>query len=256
MTASPVPAFICVACEADAGLHIGRRDGYDVFRCFDCDSTWRTAKLGHTSTERGKYQGRAYHWDYQLARGTSPFDERWDHDYEVAKMRLAVIAEIRRPMIGAMLFDVGCSNGAFVAAANDAGYRAYGMDVSGDIIQSAVQRRPDLQGRYLVGDQLPIGGLSLITYHDVLEHVADPFAVIERAAAHLLHGGMLVIESPDPQHPDAILAGAAAKHIKPVEHTMLLSERVWRKLCESAHLTVLDVRRPVEQKLAVYAVRE
>lgn len=255
MTNAQPKTFICFACEADAGVYLGRRDGYDVFRCLDCDSTWRTPKLGHTSTERGKYTGRAYHWDFQTAKGVAPFDERWEHDYGVAKLRLAAIAEVRPSLAGATLFDVGCSNGAFVAAANDAGYRAFGMDVSTDIIRWAKEKRPDIKGHYLVGDSLPIGGLGVVTYHDVLEHVADPFAVIEHVARRLAPGGLLVIESPDPEHPDAIIAGIGAKHIKPIEHTMLLSECVWRSLCTSAGLTVIDVRRPVEQKLAVYAVR-
>lgn len=254
--------FICVACAADAAVLLGRRDGYDVFECCECVSQWRTPLLGHvpvpgaTVSEASKYSGDWYHFAHQEMKGEPDYSTRFDHDYAVGQMRTRIIAELYSPRPDHRLVDVGCSNGGFVMAALDAGYNAFGIDPSAAMIDWAIRRKSELVGRVHQGDALPWSGCGVITYHDVLEHVRDPFVVIQDAAQRLAFNGVLVIETPDPACDEARAAGIHGKHIKPREHTMLLPEDVWRQMLRAAGLTVVMVATPVRQKLAIYARRE
>lgn len=257
--------FICPCCGVRAVKYLGERDGYDVFRCdgsngIGCDKvngcwyTYRTPMMGHTLSERDKYVGRRYHWNYQETKEVPTFEDRFDHDYNVAKMRLNIIKSYRNPRTDVALVDVGCSNGAFVKAACDEGYNAFGVDLSEDVVSMA-KKRTGLTVRFQVGEMLPLYGLTIVTYHDVLEHLIDPYAALRRTADHMMVGGLLVVEAPDPAHPDAVEAGLWAKHTKPYEHTMLLPESGWREMLTAAGYSVKTVMRPVAQKLAIYATR-
>ena len=93
---------------------------------------------------------------------------------------------------------------------------------------------------------------DVITWHDVLEHVADPFAEIRHSAHYLAPNGYLVIEAPDPACGEAIRDGIAFRHIKPLEHRHLLSADTWMDMCKAAGLIAVHRSTPVPTKLAVY----
>ena len=134
-------------------------DGYDVFQCQSdqCRLIWRTPMLGHvrigntkySPRERDKFSAMFYHDTFCTQKGLKPFADpvKWQQDYDVAKARLELIAKVVRPSIVVSLLDVGCSNGAFVAAALDAGYNAFGNDAGEEIIEWAKSHDKRLQKR-------------------------------------------------------------------------------------------------------------
>jgi len=104
--------------------------------------------------------------------------------------------------------DIGCATGFFLAEAETRGWQAEGVDVSEFAVQYArdqvgVSAR---QGDLLRMD-LPAGAYDLVTMWDVIEHVPDPMAFIERAAALLRSGGVFVLATPDVDSLPARLTG-------------------------------------------------
>ena len=106
--------------------------------------------------------------------------------------------------------DVGTAGGAFVAAARAFDVDAIGIEPSAYV----VSRAPSELHAYLRSGF--IDGLDaeerfqVISYWDVLEHVADPRAEILAAKKHLVPAGFLVLNLPMIDTPSARLLGRSA----------------------------------------------
>lgn len=184
------------------------------------------------------------------------FAERFEHDRSVAEARLKKLSEYRT-LRGLLLLDVGCGNGAFVAAALSVGMHAYGIDLGEPLLDWAMETHPQLTGRLLVATDPPRHKQpwDIVTYHDSLEHMVDPYSVLCRAARTIAPRGLLVIEAPDPTCPEAEADPLAWRHTKPAEHTMLLSPSGWRSMLRAAGFKPVASFSPIPQKLAIYSER-
>jgi SAM-dependent methyltransferase len=98
---------------------------------------------------------------------------------------------------GARVLDVGCGVGQVVARLTDAGYEAYGVDVSEPNIERARKFCPRCQ--LYDGRKLPFSNafFSSVGALNVLEHVDEPEAFIKELVRVVCIGGRLVISSPN-----------------------------------------------------------
>jgi SAM-dependent methyltransferase len=96
---------------------------------------------------------------------------------------------------GARVLDVGCGNGAFLSAITEEGYPARGVDVSEESARLCRERGLDaVAGDFLT---MPLGGpYDAATFWDVMEHLRQPAAFLERAREVLVPGGALVLKIP------------------------------------------------------------
>jgi 2-polyprenyl-3-methyl-5-hydroxy-6-metoxy-1,4-benzoquinol methylase len=93
------------------------------------------------------------------------------------------------------VLDLGCGTGAWLARLHDAHFN----DLTG------IDRKPDnfaAQARFICADldragQIELGKYDLITAIEIIEHVANPEALIALAAAHLEPNGWLVVTTPN-----------------------------------------------------------
>jgi 2-polyprenyl-3-methyl-5-hydroxy-6-metoxy-1,4-benzoquinol methylase len=102
------------------------------------------------------------------------------------------------PKQGRML-DVGCSVGYFASAALAAGWNVVGIEPSRWAADVAWQENPQMEihcGLFEEVD-LPLHSFDCITMWDVLEHVADPLAILIRAASLLKPAGYLFLNVPN-----------------------------------------------------------
>ena len=95
------------------------------------------------------------------------------------------------------LLDVGCAHGWFLRAAQDAGYLGLGIEPDLHIAQQAIDAGLDVR----VGsfpDALPEGArFDIITFHDVLEHLANLPAIAAACRAALNRQGLLAVTLPN-----------------------------------------------------------
>jgi SAM-dependent methyltransferase len=133
------------------------------------------------------------------------------------------------------LLDVGCGDGAFLARAEERGWAVVGLETSPEAAARArASTRGTIIGAPLEQATLP-DGLDVVTFWDCLEHLADPFAALQRVAARLRPGGLVAITMPN-------AAGAEAR---------LWAER-WRYLDLARyghlhHFTPRSLRRLLER---------
>jgi len=105
--------------------------------------------------------------------------------------------------------DVGCGSGGALGVANALGWKVAGIEVD----EAAAAKARRFTDELHVGDVLTApfapGRFDVVTAFHVLEHVADPVAVIRRALAWLAPGGLLIIEVPNVGGAGAAIFGKA-----------------------------------------------
>ena len=141
---------------------------------------------------------------------------------------------------GGSALDVGCAAGFCLLALRELGFDAHGVEVSEAIASYAREQ--------LGFDTLHIGTLDdapyddatfdLITMWDVIEHVADPGALLRTARSLLKPEGLLVVET---QNIDSLFARALGPrwhHYKHEEHIYHFTPESLRRLLGDAGFKV------------------
>lgn len=111
------------------------------------------------------------------------------------------------PAAGRTLLDVGAYIGVFVEVAAAVGWAAQGVEPSEWAAAEAQRRGLNVQIGTLETARLPEASFDVVTLWDVIEHVVDPAAELDRARRLLRPGGWLVVHTMDIDAPVARLMG-------------------------------------------------
>jgi 2-polyprenyl-3-methyl-5-hydroxy-6-metoxy-1,4-benzoquinol methylase len=144
---------------------------------------------------------------------------------------------------GGRLLDVGASAGFFVEQALDAGFDAYGVELSNEAVSSA---SPRVRERLTVGD---VNALALevttpfdvVTAFDLIEHVFDPVRFLQEIRRVARPGALLVITTPDVGHVLRHVLRARWPMFQPMQHTVLFSRRGLRLALTRAGFSDIEI---------------
>lgn len=120
---------------------------------------------------------------------------------------LRQLERIIGPAGGRRLLDVGAYIGVFVEVAAAAGWQAEGVEPSLWAAAAARQRGLAVHTGTLATAGLAEGSFDVVTMWDVIEHLPDPAAELERARCLLRPGGWLIVHTMDFGAPIARLMG-------------------------------------------------
>lgn len=111
----------------------------------------------------------------------------------LAAARAELIPPASRP--GAVLVDLACGGGLLAPAVGDLGYHHVGVDLTASGLRVATRRGV----RAVCGDvtRVPLvdAVADVVVAGEILEHVADPVAVLDEAARLLRPGGTLILDT-------------------------------------------------------------
>jgi 2-polyprenyl-3-methyl-5-hydroxy-6-metoxy-1,4-benzoquinol methylase len=137
------------------------------------------------------------------------------------------------------VLDVGCAAGYFLRVMRDEGHDVFGVELSAAIARHA---RSELGNERIhvgtLGDlpagspHFAAGSFDLVTMWDVVEHVADPQALLRQAHQLLKPDGTLVIETQNVDSAFAILLGRRWHHYKHEEHLYHFNPETVTKLLQ------------------------
>ncbi len=143
------------------------------------------------------------------------------------------------------LLQVGCGHGLLLDEARRRGYRVEGVELSIEAARYA-RERLGLTVRETAIEDAELEGerYDAILLVDVLEHLDDPVAVLERLLAVLAPDGALLIVTPDPTSLMARAAGSRWWCYLPA-HCCLIPRRTLRELIGARGMEVVEDVRSV-----------
>ncbi len=141
---------------------------------------------------------------------------------------------------GGRLLEVGCGHGLLLDEAVKLGYEVTGLEPARAAAAHARERYGlEVREHTLEDSSLTAERFDVIVMADVLEHLEDPCAALDRCTALLADGGVLLVVTPDPSSVTARLAGARWWGLLPA-HVCLLPHRTLLELLVGRGLLVAE----------------
>ena len=196
----------------------------DLFVCQECGTVQQPELLARANL----------HDLYREMRDDAYLDE--ERGRRAAARRLLDL--VGRRVSGGRLLDAGCGHGLLLDEARARGFEVVGLEISRHAAAHA--RGMGLEVLEVPLEEFvvpPEGRFDAIVLADVIEHLADPQAALDRCVELLRPGGVLCVVTPDPASAVARLAGSRWWGFLPA-HTFLLPRRTLRELLSARGLVV------------------
>lgn len=172
--------------------------------------------------------------------GAGYFDERgWvgDPTSDSSYMHACWAEVAQRLGAPGRLLDIGCATGAFIAAALQDGWDAWGLEYSEAAAARAAKAGLKVKAGTLAGGAFEGEAFDAISAWHVVEHLIDPVADLRDMRNLARPGATLVVETPNVRSIGALVKGDRWAQIRPPEHinffdrralTEALSKAGWR----------------------------
>jgi glycosyltransferase involved in cell wall biosynthesis/2-polyprenyl-3-methyl-5-hydroxy-6-metoxy-1,4-benzoquinol methylase len=213
-------------------------------RCDVCSTlmskSFPSADVTAITDEDADFYGRKYWLDHQVDElGLASIVERSQSDLlDRCRWWLAQLLEFRLPPAG--LLELGCSHGAFLALAEQVGFRVTGLELSPWVVGFARSSfGVDVRIGPIERQGFQSGSFDVICLFDVLEHLQDPVQTLECCAQALSSNGILVVQTPQYPFPTDFGELQERRHpflqmMLPDEHFFLFSEESAKRLVREA----------------------
>ncbi len=186
---------------------------FELRRCTNCGSAVTVGGEAAAMHESGAYRAG----DPRLYRLVRPLLVSLD------RRRLALLsAHVAAP---ARLLDAGAGRGRFVASARAAGYDAFGIEPSARGADAAAGIGAPVARVSIEQASIQDGSLDVVTLWHVLEHLEDPGDALDRIAAWLRPGGLLLVGVPNIASLQARIGGERWYHLDVPRHRVHFTER-------------------------------
>ena len=137
------------------------------------------------------------------------------------------------------LLDVGCGPGLLLDEARRRAYDVLGLELSTASVRHARDELGLPVESQALADYGANGGFDVIVLADVIEHLDDVPAGLDRCRELLAPGGTLCVVTPDPSSRTARLVGGGWWGYVPA-HTFLLPRATLRRLLTDRGLTIVS----------------
>lgn len=180
----------CDHCGCDQSDVALEASPWTLRSCADCGFVFTSPRLSDAALAsiyaEEYYENAETYAEQQIL---SPSDDH-RHLAQTARKRLG-----RRPTGTLTSMDIGCGGGRLVAAFQDAGFNAAGVEPSEATVRAARQAGRDVR----VSDisELPDQSYDCVTAIHVLEHVPSPKQFMQHAYRICRPGGLCIIEVPN-----------------------------------------------------------
>ena len=227
----------CELCGSTDQSRLYEVDGYPVVRCRDCGLVF----VGRVPTqeELAALYDESYYED-SATPGYAGYGDAETRKRHHDRTLLEEIESYRNP--GRML-EIGCAYGYFLDEARRRGWSVRGIEPSGHAAREA-RERFGLEVSEVPFTEQPVQAESLdaIVLWDVIEHLPDPRATVERARQGLVPGGVLALSTGNVESLAARLHGADWSLMTPPWHQFYFSPQTLQRLLDGEGFEVLRVR--------------
>ncbi|HEY7500980.1 MAG TPA: class I SAM-dependent methyltransferase [Vicinamibacterales bacterium] len=230
-------AVPCAICGGTESARLFDKMGYAIARCVRCGLVYANPRAPHEKI-LARYS-RDYFWkEYLPSLGVT--DGRFDLEH-FDRRHSAMLAMMAGATSGRRLLEVGCGAGFFLKAAERAGWRVQGIELSDEAARFAIDRlQLPIRRERAESAPIPPASFDVAAMFDVIEHLFDPAAVVAAISRALVPGGTLVISTPNFESISRFALGLDWAVLSPLEHVYYFTEDSLRRLLSAAGFA--DVR--------------
>lgn len=228
----------CIICGYQDSDHIFTKNGFDIVRCRHCQLVFVARQPGMDEIKDIYSFNHNYHIEFADWGRHPAAEARADRHVDYLQKHKAA----------GRVLDVGCSAGFFLDRAQQAGWEAFGVELSEDTAAVARHRFGlDVRVGTLADDLFSPGSFDTITLWDVIEHLKDPASALVAAKRLLKDDGILLLETPNIEGLFPRLSYKVAAlldywpHPGPPYHLFEFSSRTIEKLLEKAGLRMIEL---------------
>jgi 2-polyprenyl-3-methyl-5-hydroxy-6-metoxy-1,4-benzoquinol methylase len=226
----------CGIAKADALFNgVDRLHGFEgkfrYVRCAQCGLIYMSPQI--TLDELGVY----YPQNYQPHNAKGNAKSKKDARLPIRKDLLAIISADSR------VLDVGCGSGQFLALLRDrTNCKAYGLDLSENAVKTAseVHGLDVFQGT-ISDAPYEHGFFDVITAWSYIEHVNDPFSVLQKICTLLKPQGYLLLKTPNASSFNARVFKEKWYHLDCPRHLFLFSPKTLTAMLNKAAFEVQGI---------------
>ena len=220
----------CAVCGGSAPKPFLRKFDLWISRCERCGFLFSNPRLNREDIWK-RYSAAYFRDEYLPALGVrnGQYDLAFfDRRYEPM---LRLIS--REVFVADHLLEIGAGAGFFGKAAERAGWRVSGIEVSPEAVAFA-RERLGLDVRSEAAEQMsfPPASFDAAVMFDVIEHLLDPRRALEAVRDVLRPGGLLVVTTPNIHALSRLGLGRQWAVLSPAEHLSYFSEATLRPLLE------------------------
>lgn len=210
----------CNTCGADDYQVMAYAAEWPIGKCSQCGTVYVNPVPVFAANDEFSEMSKGFQYTRFMHDAISP--AILAHDGQQLQAQMARIVELtgtRWPRIN--FLDVGCGSGASVKAASDAGWQATGVDIDPQLIAAGKRQFDvDLRCTPLLQAGFADEQFHFVRLRDVIEHLPDPFDVLQEIKRILKPGGVLLLATPNQEGlPTRIRhwLGKAPGHVATVE---------------------------------------
>jgi SAM-dependent methyltransferase len=209
----------CPACNSAAARSKGQKKGFDILSCKSCGTLY-TAEVPGNLLE---------HY----------YDEYYDEEHLALPAFIVqrldeIVAGFQSYRQTNRFLDIGSGGGSLLEAARRAGWTAEGVEVSRTAVEHVRTLGFKVHWGELEGANYPANHFDVVTASEVIEHVADPQAMLKEIARILRPGGVLWATTPHGRGVSARALGLHWEAVIPPNHLQLFSTKGVRMLLDKA----------------------
>ena len=165
----------CNACGADAFRQLSSVGEWNIGTCGKCGLIYLNPAPFFDPTPEFSAMSKGFQYTRYMHEQISP--KIFDYESEQLRIQQQEIHRLTGQALQAVRYlEIGCGSGASVRAAADLGWKATGIDIDPELIQTGVkQHGADLRCTPLMQGGFGDGSFEFIRLRDVIEHLPDPF---------------------------------------------------------------------------------
>ena len=231
----------CNLCGSQDARILFHKNGTDFLQCRQCRLEW-VHPLPDMEEMRELYSSPSYYHTENISLyGYSDYVRNKHLYINLFNRRLDEILVYTNGQRGRLL-DVGCATGVLLELARLRGWEVQGVDVSEYATGIATAYyNLDVYTGEMAEAAYPTEHFDVVVMDDLIEHVADPTALVKESHRVLKPGGLLTLNTPNHSGLWHRLMGRHWFHYKQTEHTYFFSPKVITDLLTRHGFDLLDI---------------
>lgn len=222
----------CPLCGGEGRAQpVARYGDRTVARCPACGMLFLLFRV-----EERKPYTRSYFFDEYKAQYGKTYLEDFESIKARGTVRMSLVDSLHAGVFGKRgdanknVLDVGCAYGPFLSAARDAGWNAFGTDISEDAVAYVRDQLgiPAWRAAFPASDANDETGArryGALTFWYVIEHFRDLAPVLERARKLLVNGGVLAFSTPTETGVSGVFSRRDFLRSSPIDHYTIWNHR-------------------------------